>query len=39
MMRLKIAFKVFAAKNLVVGEHILPSMNTEMLFRKGPIGL
>ncbi|CAP96530.1 Pc21g16330 [Penicillium rubens Wisconsin 54-1255] len=25
--------------NLVVGEHILPSMNTEMLFRKRPIGL
>ncbi|KAJ6131958.1 hypothetical protein N7471_007173 [Penicillium samsonianum] len=25
--------------NLVVGEHILPSMTTEMLFRKRPIGL
>ncbi|KAJ5165495.1 Small-subunit processome Utp12 [Penicillium coprophilum] len=25
--------------NLVVGEHILPSMSTEMLFRKRPIGL
>ncbi|OQE02171.1 hypothetical protein PENVUL_c040G09716 [Penicillium vulpinum] len=25
--------------NLVVGEHILPNMSTEMLFRKRPIGL
>ncbi|CAI7589195.1 unnamed protein product [Penicillium crustosum] len=26
-------------RNLVVGEHILPNMTTEMLFRKRPIGL
>ncbi|KAJ5575664.1 hypothetical protein N7535_002590 [Penicillium sp. DV-2018c] len=25
--------------NLVIGEHILPSMNADMLFRKRPIGL
>lgn len=25
--------------NLVVGEHILPNMSTEMLFRKRPIGV
>lgn len=26
-------------RNLVVGEHILPNMTTEMLFRKRPVGL
>ncbi|KUM57011.1 hypothetical protein ACN42_g10192 [Penicillium freii] len=26
-------------RNLVVGEHILPNMTTEMMFRKRPIGL